>query len=178
VAQRKAAVIGCGGAGRAVAAALQQSGIDVTLVNRGKERGDRATQLLGLPFVLLSEFQAQGFTLLVNATPIGREDEALPFAIDSLSRDTVVVDLAYGTRPTPLVSGIHTRGGTVIDGYDVVLTQVRKQFEMMVGMEMPRSVGRDAVMSGTSGSTITPLQPIEIEQEFFEMQPMRSTCGT
>ena len=145
---RKAAVIGCGGAGRAVAAALQQAGVDVTLVNRGKERGDRATRLLGLPFVLLSEFQAEGFTLLVNATPIGREDDSLPFAIDSLSRDTVVVDLAYGTRPTPLVSGMHTRGGTVIDGHDVVLTQVRKQFQMMVGQEMPRSVGRDAVLSG------------------------------
>jgi 3-dehydroquinate dehydratase/shikimate dehydrogenase len=165
---RKAAVIGCGGAGRAVAAALQQSGVDVTLVNRGKERGDHATQLLGLPFVLLSEFETHGFTLLVNATPIGREDDALPFAIDSLSRDTVVVDLAYGTCPTPLVSGIHTRGGTVIDGYDVVLTQVRKQFEMMVGLEMPSSVGRDAVMSGSPISPINTLQSVEIEQEAFE----------
>lgn len=168
---RKAAVIGCGGAGRAVAAALQQSGVDVTLVNRGKERGDRATQLLGLPFVLLSEFEAQGFTLLVNATPIGREDDSLPFAIDSLNRDTVVVDLAYGTRPTPLVSGIHTRGGIVIDGYDVVLTQVRKQFEMMVGLEMPRSVGRDAVMPGGSISPMNTLQPVEVEQEAFECSP-------
>lgn len=168
---RKAAVIGCGGAGRAVAAALQQSGVDVTLVNRGKERGDHATQLLGLPFVLLSEFETHGFTLLVNATPIGREDDALPFAIDSLSRDTVVVDLAYGTRPTPLVSGIHTLGGTVIDGYDVVLTQVRKQFEMMVGLEMPSSVGRDAVMSGSPISPINTLQSVEIEQEAFECSP-------
>ena len=166
---RKAAVIGCGGAGRAVAAALQQSGVDVTLVNRGKERGDRATQLLGLPFILLSEFEAHGFTLLVNATPIGREDDSLPFAIDSLSHDTVVVDLAYGARPTPLVSGIHTRGGTVIDGYDVVLTQVRKQFEMMVGLEMPRSVGRDAVMS--AGPPIGAFQPVKVEQEAFECSP-------
>jgi 3-dehydroquinate dehydratase / shikimate dehydrogenase len=161
----KAAVIGCGGAGRAVAAALHQAGMDVTLVNRGKERGDRATRLLGLPFVLLSDFQAEGFTLLVNATPIGREDDSLPFVIDSLSCDTVVVDLAYGTRPTPLVSGMHTRGGTVIDGHDVVLTQVRKQFHMMVGQEMPRSVGRDAVMGAWP---MSPAEPFAVEQEALE----------
>ena len=165
---RKAAVIGCGGAGRAVAAALQQAGVDVTLVNRGKERGDHATQLLGLPFVLLSDFQAEGFALLVNATPVGREDDALPFAIDSLSQDAVVVDLAYGTHPTPLVSGIHTRGGTVIDGYDVVLTQVRKQFQMMVGKEMPHSVGREAVISAAPAWPVTRLSPLKAEQEAFE----------
>jgi 3-dehydroquinate dehydratase/shikimate dehydrogenase len=164
---RKAAVIGCGGAGRAVAAALHQAGMDVTLVNRGKERGDCATGLLGLPFVLLSDFQAEGFTLLVNATPVGREDDSLPFAIDSLSRDTVVVDLAYGTRPTPLVSGMHTRGNTVIDGHDVVLTQVRKQFHMMVGQEMPRSVGRDAVMANGAWP-ISTAESFAVEQETFE----------
>jgi 3-dehydroquinate dehydratase / shikimate dehydrogenase len=145
---RRAAVIGCGGAGRAIAVALRHAGAEVTLVNRGKERGNRAMQLLGLPFVPLSEFRAEGFSLLVNATPIGREDDTLPFPIHSLNRNAVVVDLAYGARPTPLVSGIHARGGTVIDGYDVVLTQVRKQFAMMIGEEMPRSVGREDVISG------------------------------
>src|SRR5204862_7099686 len=39
---QKAAVVGCGGSGRAVAAALQQAGADVTLVNRGFDRGPLA----------------------------------------------------------------------------------------------------------------------------------------
>ncbi len=152
----KAAVIGCGGAGRAVAAALQQAGAEVTLVNRGPERGQRAVKLLGLPFVLLSEFQARGFTLLVNATPIGQqEDDSLPFAIVSLGSETVVVDLAYGTRPTPLVSGTLARGGTVIDGHEVVLTQVRRQFQMMVGRELPASVGRETIVSRNGGYALS-----------------------
>ena len=146
----KAAVVGCGGAGRAVAAALQQSGADVTLVNRGKERGDRAEKLLGLPFVLLSDFALRGFSLLVNATPVGREDEVLPFSMDSLNSDTLVVDLAYGQHPTPLVSEALARGGTVVDGHDVLLTQVRKQFRMMVGKELPSIIGRNLAISGHS----------------------------
>jgi 3-dehydroquinate dehydratase/shikimate dehydrogenase len=152
----KAAVIGCGGAGRAVAAALQQAGAEVTLVNRGKERGHRAVKLLGLPFVLLSEFQARGFTLLVNATPIGQQDDSLPFAIDSLGRGTVVVDLAYGTHPTLLVAGALARGGTVIDGHDVVLTQVRKQFQMMVGHELPATVDRETVVPRNGTRAFSP----------------------
>jgi hypothetical protein len=67
---------------------------------------------------------------------------------------------------------MHARGVTVIDGHEVVLTQVRKQFEMMVGLEMPRNIGRDAVMSGSPIPPIGTLQPVEIEQEeAFECSP-------
>src|SRR5262249_45833531 len=104
--------------------------------------------LLGLPFVLLSEFQAESFTLLVNATPVGRNDDSLPFAIESLGRDITVVDLAYGKKPTSLVSEVLARGGSVIDGYDVLLTQVRKQSRMMPGHEPPPSVGRETAVPG------------------------------
>jgi 3-dehydroquinate dehydratase/shikimate dehydrogenase len=161
---RKAAVIGCGGAGRAIAVALRQAGVEVTLVNRNKERGARAMQLLGLPFIPLSEFCAEGFSLLVNATPIGRDDDTLPFPIHSLNRNTVVVDLAYGAYPTPLVSGMQSRGCLVIDGYDVVLTQVRKQFAMMVGNELPRAIGReDVLLGGPAGPSNSLLHAAEQE---------------
>jgi 3-dehydroquinate dehydratase / shikimate dehydrogenase len=133
----KAAVIGCGGAGRAIAAALKQAGAHVTLVNRGRERGEMAVKLLGLPFVSLSDFQPSGFSLLVNATPVGRDDNRMPFEIDTVHADATVVDLVYGTRPTPLVEGILARGGAVVDGYEVLLSQVRKQFLLMTGREMP-----------------------------------------
>ncbi|HKD80581.1 MAG TPA: type I 3-dehydroquinate dehydratase [Candidatus Angelobacter sp.] len=146
----KAAVIGCGGAGRAVAAALKDAGAEVTLVNRGQDRGTRACRLLGLPFVSLSEFKAQGFTLVVNATPIGRQNDGPPFEIDSLNSDAVIVDLAYGVNPTPLVSGILARGGRAVDGHEVLLHQVRKQFMLMVGKEMPDVVGRKLTYANRS----------------------------
>jgi 3-dehydroquinate dehydratase / shikimate dehydrogenase len=144
----KAAVIGCGGAGRAVAAALKDAGAEVTLVNRSMDRGNHASTLLGLPFVALSEFQTRNFTLLVNATPIGRLNDGPPFALESLNSDAVIVDLAYGTNPTPLVSGILARGGTVVDGYDVLFRQVRKQFRLMVGKEMPDAIGHELAHCG------------------------------
>jgi 3-dehydroquinate dehydratase/shikimate dehydrogenase len=146
----KAAVIGCGGAGRAVAAALQQTGSEVTLVNRGRRRGEYAVQLLGLPFIPLSEFRANGFNLIVNATPVGKENDGFPFIMDSLSSSTMVIDLAYGSHRTPLVSAVQARGGAVTDGYDVLLTQVRKQFQLMTGLEMPTVIGREVVLDGNA----------------------------
>jgi 3-dehydroquinate dehydratase/shikimate dehydrogenase len=142
----KAAVIGCGGAGRAVAAALQQTGSQVTLVNRGLQRGRYATQLLGLPLISLSEFRPQGFDVIVNATPVGKDNDGFPFVMDTLDEGTLVVDLAYGSQPTPLVSAVVARGGTAIDGYDVLLTQVRKQFHLMTGLEMPAGISREMVL--------------------------------
>ncbi|HLJ88192.1 MAG TPA: type I 3-dehydroquinate dehydratase [Candidatus Angelobacter sp.] len=148
----KAAVVGCGGAGRAIAAALHEAGAEVTLVNRGWQRGHYAMELLRLPFVPLSEFRAERFDLVVNATPVGRDHDGFPFMIDSLRSGTQLVDLAYGAQPTPLVSTIMARGGSMIDGHDVLLMQVRKQFQIMTGMEMPAAIGRSAVLAGNTAN--------------------------
>jgi len=164
----KAAVIGCGGAGRAVAAALQQTGSDVTLVNRGLHRGAYAVQLLGLPFVPLSEFRADGFNLIVNATPVGKENDGLPFILDGLTNGTVVIDLAYGLQPTPLVSAVLARGGAAIDGYDVLLTQVRKQFQLMTGLTMPEKIDRATVVAGKMVNVSSSASFMEATQEAAE----------
>lgn len=137
VSEKRAAVIGCGGAGRAIAAALVESGAGVTLINRGAERGEHAAELLGLPYIPLRDFDAEGFDIVVNATPVGRDTDEVPFALDRLSNDAVVIDLVYGSRPTSLVSGTRARRQMAIDGRDVLVTQVRHQFRLMTGKEMP-----------------------------------------
>jgi 3-dehydroquinate dehydratase/shikimate dehydrogenase len=137
VRKKRAAVIGCGGAGRAIAAALVESGAGVTLINRGAERGERAASLLGLPYIPLPDFDAEGYDIVVNATPVGRDTDEVPFKLERLNDDAVVIDLVYGSRPTPLVNNSLARRQVAIDGRDVLLTQVRNQFRLMTGKEMP-----------------------------------------
>jgi 3-dehydroquinate dehydratase/shikimate dehydrogenase len=134
---KKVAVVGCGGSGRAIAAALDQAGAKVTLVNRGLERGMRAIELLGLPFVPLSEFSVEGYSVIVNATPLGRDNGDSPFKLKSLNEDAVIVDLVYGSRTTSLIAGARAMGRTTIDGREVLFLQVRRQFHLMTGHEMP-----------------------------------------
>lgn len=137
VKEKRAAVIGCGGAGRAIAAALVQSGAGVTLINRGAERGEHAAALLGLPYIPLRDFDAESYDIVVNATPVGRDTDEVPFELDQLSDDAVVIDLVYGSRPTPLVGTTRARQQLAIDGRDVLVTQVSHQFRLMTGKEMP-----------------------------------------
>jgi 3-dehydroquinate dehydratase / shikimate dehydrogenase len=136
VKEKRAAVIGCGGAGRAIAAALVESGAGVTLINRGAERGEHAAALLGLPYIPLREFRAEGYDIVVNATPVGRDTDEAPFELETMNGEVVVIDLVYGARPTPLVGTTRARHQVAIDGRDVLMTQVRHQFRLMTGKEM------------------------------------------
>jgi 3-dehydroquinate dehydratase/shikimate dehydrogenase len=142
---RRVAVVGCGGSGRAIAAALQQAGAEVTLVNRGFDRASLAVRLLRLPFRPLASFSARGFSIVVNATPVGLELDELPFDMAELAEDAVIVDLVYGLEPTALVARTRARGQVTIDGHDVLRTQAMSQFHLMTGEPMPaealRSIG-------------------------------------
>jgi 3-dehydroquinate dehydratase/shikimate dehydrogenase len=156
---KRAAVIGCGGAGRAIAAALVQSGAGVTLVNRGAERGQHAAELLGLPYLPLPEFDADGYDIVVNATPVGRDTNEVPFDAAKLGDDVLVIDLVYGSRPTPLVGSALAREQLVIDGRDVLLTQVLEQFRLMTGHEMSAELALKTL--GRPPARLTPPCPSE-----------------
>jgi 3-dehydroquinate dehydratase / shikimate dehydrogenase len=145
VRRKRAAVIGCGGAGRAIAAALVESGAGVTLINRSDERGHHAAGLLGLPYLPLPDFDAGGYDIVVNATPVGRDADETPFPVETLSDGVVVIDLVYGPRPTPLIDSTLGRERVAIDGRDVLLTQVLRQFRLMTGREMPADVALETL---------------------------------
>jgi len=114
----------------------------VTLINRGAERGEHAASLLGLPYLPLRDFDAEGYDIVVNATPVGRDTDEVPFELERLNDDAIVIDLVYGSRPTPLVGTTRARRQVAIDGRDVLVTQVSHQFCMMTGKEMPVSLAR------------------------------------
>ena len=140
---RRTAVVGCGGSGRAIAWALSRTGACVTLVNRCRERGEQAARLLGLTFAPLSGFSVEGYDLIVNATPVGSQPYALPFPIDHLARDSVVVDLVYVPGTTALVAGARARGARVVEGREVLRVQVERQFTRMTGVAPPRGLVTD-----------------------------------
>lgn len=142
---RRVAVIGCGGSGRSMAAALQAAGADVTLVNRGRDRADFASQLLTLPSMPLRGFSPERFAIVVNATPVGREKDEVPFVLDRLGRDAVIVDLVYRDRPTQLMTRTRGPGRITIDGWDMLVTQAMRQFELMTGREMPDGLARQTL---------------------------------
>lgn len=135
--EKKIAVIGCGGAGRTIAYALRQAGAVVTLINRSLEKGQFAANLLGLPFVSLDEFTPQDFEVIINATPIGKKHEKIPFDIKGLHESTILIDMIYNDPPTPLTEQSQKLGLETITGHEILKIQVKNQFLGMTGRPMP-----------------------------------------
>jgi 3-dehydroquinate dehydratase/shikimate dehydrogenase len=142
VARRRIAVIGCGGAGRAAGAGLSQAGGLVTLVNRGISRGLRAAKLLDLPFVPLDEFNPRGYDVLVHATPV---NDGMLFSVDDLDPDSVIFDLSYGLKETPLVAAARAAGHRTIDGREMIVVALPRQFHRMTGHHLPAGFVRAAL---------------------------------
>ncbi|MFJ5837212.1 hypothetical protein ACIQGO_10655 [Streptomyces shenzhenensis] len=142
---RRAAVIGCGGAGRAVAWALRAAGARVTLVNRGTAHGREASSRLGLPYVPLARFSPAGYDLLAHATPLVERE---PFPVAAADADAVVLEMTYRDPPTALVRATRARGLTGIDGWQVLIVEVREQFRLMTGHPMPETPPLRALCRG------------------------------
>jgi 3-dehydroquinate dehydratase / shikimate dehydrogenase len=139
----KVAIVGCGGSGRIAGAALSQAGANVTLVNRSSERGRWAATLLGLPFVPLKSFSARGYGAIVNATPVGRNGERLPLNLGELDPEATIVDMVYNhTGETALAEEARARGHQIVDGWQVLLAQARRQYFLMTRETMPSSFAR------------------------------------
>ncbi len=139
----RAAVVGCGGAGKAAAYGLEVAGASVVLVNRSRERGQNAARELALPFTLLQDFDPKAFDLVVQATSLGHQaSDPLPFAVDQLAAKAVVIDLVYGTQPTPLLAQAQARGLRTIDGREVLLAQALEQFRLFTGHSLSASLAR------------------------------------
>ena len=150
---KRAAVVGCGGAGRAAAAGLKLAGAETVLVNRTVEKGTAVAEALHLPFEPLAEWNPRGWDVVVNATSLGHHaGDDLPFEPERLTQGAAVVDLVYGERPTALLELVRAMGGVAIDGREVLLQQARDQFRLMTGRELPLELGRELLALPTESA--------------------------
>jgi 3-dehydroquinate dehydratase / shikimate dehydrogenase len=141
---RRAAVIGCGGAGRAAAAGLEHAGAATTLVNRTVEKGEQVAGALHLPFQALAEFDPARWDIVVNATSLGHQvGDALPFDPRDLAPGATVLDLVYGEQRTALLDRAAALGLAAVDGREVLLFQAVDQFRLMTGRELPVDLARE-----------------------------------
>ncbi len=121
-------VLGAGGAARAVVAALETAGAEVSIASRSGEwppDGSRAD-------------------VIVNTTPV---KDAL---LVEPRRSQAVVDLAYSAdgTATALIAAAHLAGcATVVDGLEILVRQGAASFERWTGLEAPIDVMRAALQS-------------------------------
>ena len=142
----RAVVIGAGGSGAAVAAALSRAGAaTVTIANRTVARAERlAARLAGprrakigiAPLTALASGAAlEDATLVVNATPLTAPDEIAP--LDAIAPPAALVDLVYGETLTPWIERARGAGRAAWDGLGLLVFQARRSLALWTGREVP-----------------------------------------
>jgi shikimate 5-dehydrogenase len=140
----RAAVLGAGGAARAVVVALTSRGARVTVHARRLEQAQEVA-VLGATAALLPP-EAGSWDVLVNTTPVGgaasRQESPFP---DGPFTGRVVYDLTYGPGDSRLVREARAAGCFVLDGLPMLIAQAEHQFEWWTEQRPPAGVMVKAV---------------------------------
>jgi shikimate dehydrogenase len=83
--------------------------------------------------------------MVVNATPVGRNGETVPFDPARLSARHLVVDLIYHPETTPLLHIARERGAKTFNGLGMLVHQAALSFEAWTGVPAPIDAMRAAV---------------------------------
>jgi shikimate dehydrogenase len=134
-----ALILGAGGACRAIAAALLDLGVRVTVANRTRSR---AEGLAGeLPGLTVIDWDARNHALpdhalLVNTTSLGMAGQPpLELDLDRAAPGLTVNDIVYVPLETPLLAAARARGIPCVEGLGMLLHQAVPAFHAWFGIE-------------------------------------------
>lgn len=149
----RVAVMGAGGAARALVYGLRREGSRVTLFNRTASRGRALARALGarhLPWPRLRRFACD---LLINATSAGMEPETDRTPIPpSWVAAPLVYDIIYNPRKTLFLRQAREGGAEVIDGTEMFVAQAEAQFRLFTRKEAPAGLMRRTLLRALGGA--------------------------
>jgi shikimate dehydrogenase len=136
-----AAVLGAGGAARAVVAALLHEGVpELRIANRSRARAEGLRSEFGAKVVVWDWVQAgnmiEDCPTVVNTTSLGmtgKPDMRVP--LDGLSPSALVTDLVYAPLRTRFLEEAAAMGCTTVDGLGMLLHQAAPGFERWFGVK-------------------------------------------
>ena len=134
------ALLGAGGAARAVGYGLAEQGGRVTVFNRSVERGRQMADEFSLTFGgSLEDFPgSEEFDILINCTAVGfRSPDESPVEQIALSRDTIVMDVVFLPANTQLLRYAEAAGCRIVRGMKMLLYQACGQVELYTGCAAP-----------------------------------------
>jgi len=134
-----AAVLGAGGAARAIISSLIDAGVPrIYLSNRTRTKAETLRHDFGSRIEVVDWVQAGNvmdeITTLVNTTSLGMEGGSeFRVPIDGLRRGTLVSDIVYTPLKTRLLLEAEARGCIAVDGLGMLLHQAVPAFERWFG---------------------------------------------
>jgi shikimate dehydrogenase len=144
----RVALLGAGGAARAVGYGLTQEGARTTLFNRSIEKAHGLAEEFSLSVGgTLEQFPGdERFDILVNCTSIGFNDPAaIPLDAGHLREEMTVMDAVFIPPATRLLQQAAAVGCTTIQGVRMLLHQACGQVELYTGHDAPLEVMEEVI---------------------------------
>lgn len=156
VAGKRVAMLGAGGAGRAMAVELAWAGAaHMDIITRrepqGREVADLVTRASGVPAKWLPWSEEvvipDGTEILMNATHLGCAPhvEEVPVDWHSIPAKITVVDVITNPRLTPFLQRARDKGCPVVDGVEMLVQLAMQIFEAWTAVKPSEAVFQEAV---------------------------------
>jgi shikimate dehydrogenase len=145
---KSVAIIGAGGAARAIGFGLKTAAGHLTVLNRTRKTGEQLAADLQADFLPLDECRTNHYDILINTTPVGMrpKTDATPIGKHALTADMVVMDIVYNPLNTRFLKDANDSGCRTVNGLDMFVFQGAHQFELWTGKQGPVEVMRAAVI--------------------------------
>jgi len=143
------AIVGAGGAARAIGFSMVENGGRVTIINRSIQAGVSLAENLGAGFKPLAGLKHIPADILINTTPVGMHPQTgdLPLSPELLRKEMLVMDIVYNPVQTALLKHAQRRGCRTVDGVDMFVYQGACQFKLWTGREAPVETMQRAVLT-------------------------------
>lgn len=153
IAGKRSAVVGAGGAARAIVYGLIKEQSQVSIYNRTASKGEELAHGCSAQFGgdLADLSSVEDYDILVNATSVGfhAPDESV-IAPSLLKEGMVVLDVVFIPPQTKLIKDAESRGCIAIPGTRMLVHQAAYQFELYTGKQAPFEVMEKALLERIS----------------------------
>ncbi len=154
--ETKVLLIGAGGAARAIVAGFaKEKAKSITIANRTLERATSLSEFaktIGLDAnaVKMEDVKdtAKNYDIIVNATSVGLKNEPSVISLDGINEKTIVYDIVYAPMNTDFIKKGKAEKAIIIYGYEMLLGQAIRAFEIWHGIEAPYNAMKKALLGG------------------------------
>jgi 3-dehydroquinate dehydratase/shikimate dehydrogenase len=136
LANARCAIIGAGGAARAVSFGLKKKSASVTVFARDLAKAQELANTYGFAARQLSDSNFNGFDVVINATTLGTHgatvDQA-PVTANQLRGVRLAYDLVYNPLETQFMRNARAAGCEAMGGLEMLIAQAVAQYQLWTG---------------------------------------------
>ncbi len=149
------AVLGAGGAARAIVAGLTNCGARVTIFNRTLAKAEALAKEFGTHVGTWNHRPGPDARVIINCTSVGMwpQTDHTPLPVQKLREDAIVLDTIANPTETLLLREAQNLGCKTIDGLTMFINQAAAQFKLWTGKDAPADLMRQVVLSRLGATT-------------------------